>query len=64
MEKTHFVYKTYLKIPSVVADPENGIEGKDEETIEQYNSFDIDRVIRVITVEDKMLFQNLLHKNV
>lgn len=48
----HFVYKREIKIPPVKEDTENGIVGTDGYTKTVYDSFDIDRIIRTITMDD------------
>lgn len=55
MEKTHFCYTTEEKIPAVEANKEQGIEAQEERSIIAYHSFDVDRVIRVLTIEEDVM---------
>jgi len=52
MEKTHFFYKTTREVPPVQEDTEKGIIGIDGYTVTEYHSFDVNRVIRVLTLQN------------
>jgi hypothetical protein len=53
--KTQFVYKREIKVPPVQEDAEKGIVGSDGYTKIVEDSFDIERVIRTITIDDGKL---------
>ena len=55
LNRSQFVYKRTVQIPPVEADEENGIEAKDAITKVVLDSFDIERVIRAITMDDGRL---------
>jgi len=56
MEKTHFYYTTTKEVPPVKEDKENGVIGTDSYSITEHHSFDIERIVRIITLqEDEML---------
>lgn len=53
--KTQFVYKRKIEMPPVKEDTERGIIGADGYTKTVYDSFNIDCVIRSITMDDGSL---------
>jgi hypothetical protein len=52
MEKTQFVFKREVVIPPVKEDLENGTLGTDGYTNIVLDSFDVERVVRSITMDD------------
>lgn len=50
--KNQFVYKRTVNIPAVEANEEQGIEAKEAETKIVHDSFDINRVIRTMVMDD------------
>lgn len=53
--KTQFVFKRKVEVPPVKEDTEKGIIGTDGYTKTVLDSFDVERVIRTITMEDGSL---------
>lgn len=53
--KTQFVFKREINVPGIEEDTENGIVGTDSYTKVVEDSFDIERVIRTITMDDGKL---------
>lgn len=52
MENKHFVYTTTKEIPPIEEDKEKGIEAKEGYSVTEYHSFDVSRILRVITIAD------------
>lgn len=55
MEKTIFVYKREVVYPPVLEDKEKGIKAADGYSESVLDSFDVERVIRSITMDDGTL---------
>lgn len=52
LNRNQFVYKRELVHPAVAEDTENGIVGADAYTEIVYDSFNIDNVLRTLTMDD------------
>jgi len=53
--KTQFVFKRKVEVPPVKEDTENGVIGTDGYTKTVLDSFDVERVIRTITMDNGTL---------